>query len=209
MTTKDSCRLQIQKQKELNDSWSMDENPNEMYVNCLSEEEIDGKMRHVLDSKRLSDTQRHKIRRFFDHIKESGWFQRFSYEGYQCAVEFDELGRWRIFFKPKKGEFQSPLYDHECNCSYCNYWQGGSRFGIDGFPLGLWDYSDKIGLDDFIGLSSFSEIEWRFDYFEKRSKIRKGFENNIYDIHFAVSMCKKLVRCWIKYQNIKNTNLNK
>jgi len=210
-TTKNTCRLQIQRQKTLNDTLSMgEENPNEMYVNFLTEEELDTKIRRVLDSKRLFDYQRLKIRRFFDHIKKTGWFSRFNYKGYECAVEFDELGRWRIFFVPKKGEHSSPLHDHVCNCGYCSYWEGGNIFGLKGFPLGLWEYSDKIGLDDFIGLPSFSEIEWQFDYFRRKRSRRKRdyYTDNIFDINYAISMCKRLVECWIKYQNLKKPELH-
>lgn len=205
MTTNEKCRLQIQRQKDLNANISM-RKTDEMYVNFLPEEEFNDKIRRVLDSNSLDDYQRTKIRKYFEHIKETGWFSRFSYLDYQCAVELDELGRWRIFFKPKEGEFPSPLYDHQCDCCYCGYYgSGSSRFGIDGFPLGLWDYSDKIGLDDFIGVSTFSESDWRYDYFEKRKRFKNEYETKIFDIEYAVKMCKKLVDCWIKYQNIKKT----
>lgn len=203
MTTNEKCRLQIQRQKDLNANISMGKK-DEMYVNFLPEEELDTKIRRVLDSDRLNDYQRTKIRKYFEHLKKTGWFLRFSYLDYQCAVELDSLGRWRIFFKPKNEEVKSPLFDHECNCCYCGYYGSGScRFGIDGFPLGLWDYTDKIGLDDFIGISTLSESEWRYDYFEKRKRFKNQYESKIFDIDYAVKMCKRLVDCWIKYQNIK------
>ena len=154
--TKKLCSLQIQRQIEINDNYSM-ENSDEMFVNFMTEEELDNNIKRVLESVRLLDHQRRKVRRFFEYIKKTGWFQRFEYRGYQCAVEFDDLGRWRVFVQARKGEHNTPLYDHNCNCNCCGYFMdSSSRFSLKGFPLGLWDYSDKIGLDDFIGLPTFS-----------------------------------------------------
>ena len=208
ITTKKLCSLQIQRQKDVNDNYSMD-NTNEMYVNFLTEEELDETINRILDSKRFLDYQKRKIAGFFKHIKETGWFQRFEYKGYECAVEFDDLGRWRIFFVPKQGEHRSPLYDHECSCNCYCYMTSSSRFSLSGFPLGLWDYSDKIGLDDFIGLPTFAESEWQFDFFlwKKRWRNRKFADRisvKLVDINYAIKMNKKLVDCWIRYQKIKN-----
>jgi len=206
ITTKKLCSLQIQRQMEINDNYDMTQN--QMFVNCLTEEELDEKIKHVLEGRRLLDFQRRKIRKFFQHIKKTGWFKRFTYRGYKCAVEFDEMGRWRIFFQPKKGDCPNELHLHQCDCSHCGFFEhNSSRFGIDGFPLGLWDYGDKFGLDDFIGLPTFSDIEWEFDYFYSAKRYRD--RNFIYkiayrlcDISYAINMNKKLVDCWIKYQEV-------
>lgn len=207
-TTKKLCSLQIQRQIEINHNYSM-ENSDEMFVNFMTEEELDDKIRRVLESVRLLDHQKRKVRRYFEHLKKTGWFQRFEYKGYQCAVEFDDLGRWRIFVQPKKGEYGSPLYDHNCNCNCCGYFMdSSSRFSLKGFHLGLWDYTDKIGLDDFIGLPTLTNTEWEFDYFlwKKRNRDRKFADRiacQLVDINFAIKMNKKLVDCWISYQKSK------
>ena len=88
-TTKEICRLQIQKQIELNDNYDM--NSEEIFVNCLTEEEFDRKVKYILESKGFLDYQKRKIRRYFQHIKDTGWFHRFTYMDYKCAVEFDDL----------------------------------------------------------------------------------------------------------------------
>ncbi len=206
ITTKKLCSLQIQRQIAINDNYDMTQN--QMYVNFLTEEELDEKIKRVLEGRRLLDYQRRKIRRFFQHIKKTGWFRRFTYRGYKCAVEFDELGRWRIFFQPKKEDYPNELHLHQCDCSNCGFHDyNSSRFGVEGFPLGLWDYGDKVGLDDFIGLPTFSDVEWEFDYFcyAKRYRDRNfiyKIANRLVDITYAMNMNKKLVDCWIKYQEV-------
>ena len=207
-TTKKLCSLQIQRQISINENYDMDSN--EMFVDFLTEEELDQKIKHVIESNRFLEYQKRKIRRFFQHVKKTGWFQRFEYKGYQCAVEFDDLGRWRVFFMPKQGEHRSPLFDHDCNCDCCCYYMNNSsRFSLDGYPLGLWDYGEKIGLDDFIGLPTFSESEWQFDFFLWKKRFRdKNFAdkigNRLVDIQYAIKLNRKLVDCWIRYQKKKN-----
>jgi len=183
ITTKKLCSLQIQRQIEINDKSDMKD---EMYLNCLTEEEFDDKSESLLNlsfCKWLS-------------IKENGWFERFDYKDHQCAVELDDSGKWRIYVRPEPTDF---LEFHASNFEF-DYHTSSARFSVPKFELGVWWYGDKIGLDDFVGMQIFSYISWD-RYFGKESrKYCDRTEFQIITKEHMKKMCKRLVDAIADYQ---------
>ena len=201
-TTNISCSLQVQKQKELNSNLSMFDETKELFVgNVFTEEELDAKIQRMIDYGHFTPPQLDKIHRYFAHVKETGWFDKFMYRGFLCAVTLDEMGRWRVFVKYQYNSQRDIFYTEDDGC-----YRDSARCGVKGFPLGLWDYGDKIGLDDFIGLCTLVESEMRYDYFDKSRLQRKVSEkrammgfcsdwkgNSLLDIRTPTKMVKLLV----------------
>jgi hypothetical protein len=195
--TKKLCRLQIQKQMELNSNDNMDE----MYLHVLEEKEIIEHFTHIRKYGDFTNSQLVKIIKVIRYVKDNGWFEKFQYKNHNCAVSLDEHGKWRIYVQPLKNEFLPFQAD---NFEF-DYMTSSSRFGLKGFNLGLWWYGDKIGLDDFIGVNILSHYSWK-DYFENKGKKSRGRLWNVdtYKIYGKCQMkniCKKLVDCLINYQS--------
>lgn len=196
-TTKENCRLQIQRQIELNETLGMDNKiDEEMYVNAMTEEEFDKKTESLLNLSfcKWLPYQKEKIKKVIANIKENGWFERFEYRDHKCAIELDDCGKWRIFVKPNKYDFL-PFHASNFDFDYCS---SSSRFGIPKFRLGLWWYGDKIGLDDFIGVSVFSYTSWQ-NYFTN-DKFSEREEKTILDKQYMKKLCMELVDRIIDYQ---------
>lgn len=202
ITTNYFCRLQIQRQKKLNDNYDMN-NQDELYVGSVfTEKELVDKIKRMIRSGRFDAKQTIKILRYFKHIRNTGWFDKFYYRGFLCVVTLDELGRWRVFVKYQYNSQRSIFYRPEDDDPYqCD--SNSARCSVKGFPLGCWDYGDKLGLDDFIGLPTLVESEWSWDYFGSNKRQRKNYlkrkhvyeylGNQLVDIRTPTKMVKLLV----------------
>lgn len=218
-TTENNCRLQIQRQIEVNSKIGM--NDDELFIgSIMTEKQLIEKFWNMTKyGYNFEDFQIKKMKKWLDYTLEHGWFDRFEYRDFQCAVTLDKSGKWRIFVKYNSNDQRNIFWSHQCNCDQCGYrYNDSSRCDIDNFPLGLWDYGDKIGLDDFVGLSALSGHSWKFDYFRirrrskrvlnKRKKIDKlaGWsgdirEHELVNIDYMKNICKKLVDCFIDQLN--------
>jgi predicted Zn-ribbon and HTH transcriptional regulator len=213
-TTKNNCRLQIQKQIDDNDNDDMNEN--EFHIgNILTENKLIEKFYNMTKcGYKFEEYQIKKMKKWLDYTLEHGWFDRFEYNEFQCAVTLDGSGKWRIFVKYNSPEQRNIFWSHNCNCDQCGYaYDNSSRCHVVNFPLGLWDYGDKLGLDDFVGLSTLSGMSWQYDYFKvkKRGKRilnkRRNLISNsgwsgdfrsheLVNIDYMKIICKKLVDCF-------------
>jgi hypothetical protein len=219
-TTKNNCRLQIQRQIEVNDDYTMREN--ELYIgSIMTEKELIDKFWNMTKyGYKFEDYQIKKMKKWLDYTLEHGWFDRFEYRDFQCAVSLDSSGKWRIFVKYNNNDQRNIFWSHQCNCDQCGYAHDSScRCMVDKFPLGLWDYGDKIGLDDFVGLSALSGHSWEYDYFRIRKRSKRVLNkrrkidaiagwhigdfrgHELVNIDYMKIICKKLVDCFIDQLN--------
>ncbi len=196
------CILQVQKQIELNEKWDGFDSKDELYVGSVfTVKELDEKIRRLIKYGKFDVKQIIKIMRFFHHIKKTGWFNKFVYRGFLCVVTLDELGRWRVFIKYQYNSQRDIFYRQEEFDEY-SCMSDSARCHVKGFPLGCWDYGEKLGLDDFIGLPTFSETEWSYDYFGQTKRQRKYDDkrshwdwkgHSLVDIRTPTKMVKLLV----------------
>jgi hypothetical protein len=195
ITTKDLCSLQIQKQIKLNATENM---TNDMYLNCMTEEEFDEKTESLLNLSfcKWLPYQKRVMKIIISQIKERGWFERFEYKDRLCAIELDDSGKWRIYVKPHPQDF---LEFNASNFEF-DYQTSSSRFGVENFELGLWWYGDKIGLDDFVGMQIFSYISWEQFFNKEKQKYLKRTECQITSKIYMKALCKRLVDCIEEYQ---------
>lgn len=138
----------------------------------------------------------------FEEYRKGYWFK---YRNHDCHVVLDDYGKWRIFTKPLPTEAMPYDIDDNYYGDYC--YHNDSSFGLDKFPLRLWNYGDKIGLDDFIGVNVLSSYSWE-DYFRMDSeyctkmrysgKVKSRIK--ILKRESMVKVCKYMVDCIINYQ---------
>ncbi len=195
ITTKNLCRLHIQKQMELNATNDM---TTDMYLNCMTEEEFDKNADTLLNLSfcKWLPYQKEKMRKVIASIKENGWFERFEYKNRKCAIELDDSGKWRIFVRPNADDF---LEFHADNFEF-DYHTSSARFSVPKFELGVWWYGDKIGLDDFVGMQIFSYISWERYFNKEKQKFMEKTELQILTRDHMKKMCKRLVDAIEEYQ---------
>ncbi len=137
----------------------------------------------------------------FEEYRSGYWFK---YREHDCHVVLDDRGKWRIFTKALENEAMPFDVDDGYYGDYC---YNDSGFSFDKFPLRLWNYGDKIGLDDFIGVNVLSSYSWN-DYFRMDSEYcyklkwsgKAKSRIKILKRESMIRLCKYLVDCIIDFQ---------
>lgn len=168
--------------------------------NVWTDKEFDERVESFIkyDLKRFSEEQKQFIIKSFVKTKADGYFRSFVYRDHNCFVEFDDIGKWRIYVELKQND-AIPI-DHDIDSYNYNH-----TFLLKGFNLLLWDYNSYIGLDDFIGVALFSSSSWE-DYFQRQPdwlmtniNTKKKKPKRLISINSMVKLCQHLVDCLVSY----------